>query len=456
MRADEVFDSAKATKYSFAKRKLPDDHSNALLYPTFDDWLDVELGGSTGGYVVYGMSKTGKTSMVEESFMRLGKDPISLHGKDLSSVEQFWVLVAESLGIPASRELTEADSSSHSEEIGLQPPGAKVMTGSSRGRQKSDKETHGPLTSVAVQQALHNSGRPLFIDDFHHCPTGVATDISLELKPIVRNTLVVLIAIPSASFAPVRGTVDNGGRFKRIEISLWSEQELEEIGNAGFPHLGYGDVSAALSSLAAKECFGSPHIMQDLCQQIARFLQHKSIDYLAAVREISTVFPKILRMVADNGAPENFAALVSGRPSKGYSRKAYKFEKVVNGASKDSKFDNYGVALLALRELCRDYSTSFEVAEIAETLRGMEIRPSIDSQKVGRTAAYLARIAEEKKGNLDPMLVHVSEGSGEAKGRVEIVDPFLAFYLAHGAWIASAELDDSKIHSSDQFEDDLV
>ena len=436
----EVFSKDKVTQHTFAKRELPSAHELAFLFDTYDDWLDSRLERDRGAFVVSGLSKTGKTSMVEQSFIRIQKNPVTIQGKDISSIDSFWGSIADQLGVPEAWE----SGSKSSEAL---TAGGGVDAGIVRGSATAGVEEHlesrksrRSLTNYEVSRALRESGRPLFIDDFHHCESDVAIRLSRELKSIVRDSLVVLIAIPAESFSPIVGTVDNAGRFEPIEIKLWSVGELEKIGIQGFKALGFSGSANSLAKIAAKEAFGSPQIMQELCLVMAQFLARKGVGDQSAVVEVQGAMAKILRAVAYQLKPQNMSQFIQGRPQKGKPRMHYSFSCISDFPEFDgsAKFDHYGVALLAMRELARNYEVQCDVSRLAEIVRLMGCDPSIDATRLGRPIGYLLQIAVETRGGLDPSLVKVGGGPGGAKDEIQIVDPYLAYYLANGDWITGA------------------
>lgn len=434
----DIFGSAKVSKLTFAKRNLPGEHPERFLFDTFDDWIDKEFESAGGGYVVYGLSKTGKTSFVEEAMERAGKEPIYIQGQDFYSVADFWERVADNLQLPVSHETTQESGRTDRFGSSLTSPVASLESESAATHSDRSGLFHKARTAHDAREALAKSGRPLVIDDFHNCGKDLSEQMSKVLKPLVRSVLVVLIAIPSESFSPVRETIDNTCRFRQIEFSLWSEEELIDIGNRGFPHLGYDEFSDAISKMAARECHGSPHIMQDVCLKISIALQKAQVTQNSSVRYVSDIIDKVLRSVAESSGSNIIDDLIKGRPPKGQERQLFTLTASPSWVPDGAKYDHYGIGLIALTHFCRENQLTIKVSAITEFLRSSSCTPSQDANRAGRTMSYFGRIADEKRGNLDPSLVYTSETSGSAASEVEIVDPFLAFYLANSGWVERA------------------
>jgi hypothetical protein len=92
--------------------------------------------------------------------------------------------------------------------------------------------------------------------------------------------------------------------------------------------------------------------------------------------------------------------------------------------AKGETVDLYSAVLIALYR--RSPKRSMTSAELSEALNEfMETRPALD--RIRRTCAAMAKIALEKRGDGDVALDYSTNPE-----RLNIVDPFLAFYLAWG------------------------
>lgn len=437
---DEVFSSARVTDYSFAERIFPTDHPQRLHHDNYDEWLSTSFKAKKGGVVVYGMSKTGKTSMVEAAFRDLGEKPIILFGKDLHSVEAFYKSLADHLKFGNSWSQTDerGDSSEISGTVATPPASVSSTISNSESNSRS---TSGEFsTSVKILEKLYETRRPLLIDDFHHCPDDVAKDISIELKPMAREMLIVLIAIPSKSFIPVRGTIDNGGRFKQFEIGFWTRSELEQIGQKGFPFLGYTESAKDLARLISEFTFGSPQLMQELCLAASRYLLKNKISDEAAVHTVYSVLSPLCKMVAQENRPANFTSFVTGKNSKGKPRKSYNLLSPPNEIQPTDRFDLYGIGLLSLKSAAELGERRHNHQQLLEQVRPWDCTPTYTMDQLSRTMRNLSALAEETRGNLDPVIAVSDLGNQRSNFEVDILDPFLSFYLAYGNWIKEALL----------------
>lgn len=442
---DQVFSSAKALPATYVKRAIRATDRLPDFYDTYDDWLADEFRHDYGGFTVYGMTKIGKTSMVERAMEEADKKPVVLEGVYLDTIDALFEQLASELKVPLnwSHQHTRGTDTQVKLAANFDPVTAEV----GRGGSTNNVHSHGGVFSLRHQAitALKDSGRPLVIDDFHHCTAEVAAELGKILKPVVRETVVVLIAIPSQVFAPMRSAMDNIGRFKSIEIKPWTTEELKEIARAGFTELGYAAPAENLSTMLSREAFGSPHLMQEFCLQTSRKLVHNSISPDEAVSEAFELTRKVLQYVADENRPQTFDLIRRGKDPRGKRRNLYRLERVPKPAV-DKARDNYELTLLALRELMRDLPSgenrTFTAPEIADQIRTWGIwredKPddrTFPTGQVTRALTGMGELADKAKGNLEPVLKTTPKSEKSGHAEIEILDPFLKCYLVHGDWL---------------------
>src|SRR5262249_44312007 len=151
-------------------------------------------------------------------------------------------------------------------EVGLKPVASVGFDNSAKSsNSQSHTWTYGGVAAQRVEDMLSSNPVPIVLDDFHHMDAEVRTAIARAIKPLLRKTFVVLVAIPSHSFDPAKTISDLGGRVTHFEIPDWTEDELRTIAERGFEQLNLVDPEGHFARTLAGASFGSPHIMQELC-----------------------------------------------------------------------------------------------------------------------------------------------------------------------------------------------
>lgn len=441
---EAVFSSARVPEVTFVKRIREGSDQVPGYYSTYDEWLEDEFRQDQGGFVVYGMTKIGKTSMIEKAMRAANKDPILLEGVHLDSIASFFEHLSSELTSPSSWSRHETAGQSSSSKTTADAGVAKA-TISAEANTTSGTEWLGELNTVhQAIKALRIAGRPIIVDDFHHCDQEVAAELGKILKPVVRDVLVVLIAIPSQVFAPMLNAVDNAGRFKTVEIRPWAREELTRIGEAGFTELGYGDCAKDVSWMLAREAFGSPHLMQEYCLQTARRFIRTDVSVERAVADAHESMDNMLQQVADLNKPPAFRAIRSGK-EKRRDRNSYLLEKAPEEIP-SSGLDNYELTLLALREMLKDRPSAenrtYSSKELADLIRtwvptvvDRADNKSFETNQVARAFTGMHESAEAVKNELDPVLKVTPKGQGNPHPQLDILDPFFKCYLVHGKWL---------------------
>ena len=418
---------------------------NPVTYKTYEAWLTTEFKRSSGGYVVHGMTKMGKTSMIERALERAGKTPLIVEGTTIETLGDFYSQIVTELEMAESWSINNKATKGRQAEAKL-----KAWVGSLKKRISSTDETS--LTESGkkdlarlVSSGIRMSERPLVIDDFHHCGGALAADIGKVLKPIVRENLVILIAIPSQVFAPMIKAQDNVGRFRSIEVKPWSVPELQEIGIKGFPQLGYDISEKEIAQLIARESFGSPHLMQAYSLEIANDLVQREIQPEAAFSQVDDNLESHLRRISDIYKPASFGEILAGKNSRGKERTRYTIGSDPESGIQGKTFDLYEILLLALRHLVRDTresnesrNLSFTPTEVVEMTRRWQVEPTYTKRQATTAMTNSHDRAEELRGELDPVL-KLGLGSGpNLEGTIDLLDPFFVSYLVHGQWVRDA------------------
>lgn len=437
---DKIFSSAKVTEKTFTDRKYPQE----IIADTYTEYVIDKINQGQGGIIVYGPSKCGKTSLIEKSFSISGRDPITIQGRDITSVGKFWDIIFNNLGYGPGKEYTYeiGDSGEFSGNVGVSGGfGGKFSAKRGKMKKSTLRVNHSLSDHEEIRNKLKDSGRAVIVDDFHNVQKSVRKEIALQLKPIIRHNLVILIAIPLASFETIDAVPDLASRLELLEIPRWSSDELIGIGSKGFSYAGYEEhTSKLISKTAAENSFGSPHLMQEICYYILSYIRRKNINGDETFHKVNDCMEDVLHTVVKKVKPAVFDSLIRGKVNS--KRKIYQVNlpkrfKRSGGVSLDS----YGIALSSLSEFCIKGSVSVSMGEISNKIsswdirddRGSVSRPSV--QQIAVAAKGIADLAYRDKGEFDPVVAYKQASTGQAGDVLEVIDPALSLYLCFGDWV---------------------
>lgn len=376
---------------------------------------------SGGTLIVHGPSKTGKTVLIEKW---LPQDAaIWIKGDEITSVDDLYRRIIDDLGL-----FTEiSHTASVSGKVGVNGSGGLGLKGILKFRagaeasleaQGTKAESRTALSVSVVKARLRQKPVPIVIDDFHFIDPSLRLDVARAVKDIARYTRVVLIAIPHAAFSPLRDLQDMNWRVTDLPVGRWEPKELEQIAHDGFNLLGVVDHGDKIAGRLAGESRKAPAIMQAAC-----------LDYVLDVMQIDeTAVPahdavaardwgQFFHVLANNRKPSAFDILLEGKKTRGRTRIA---RTLVTG----DVTDIYGAILRTLSKMgAPEATTKKEIA--ARMAEVVEDAPKPET--ISKTLKYLADIAEQVRGDDDPALTYQDPN-------LHLLDPFFAFYLAHGRW----------------------
>lgn len=414
---EDVFSTGKTPETTYTPR-LGDDPDAG----TFDDQLRSKARRRNGGVMLYGVSKSGKTSLVERVLPEY--QACWLQGTRINSIEDFWLTLAQQLGVSDKYTSQLSMDSSKSDgvkfEAGYRPIAMAALDstdGTSRG--EANTWSYSPVPAESVEQQLSETHRPVVVDDFHHIPSDVRAEIARVIKPLLRSTFIVLIAIPSYSFDPAKTVGDIGGRMVHFKIPEWAEEELISIAQRGFKELNLVDEKNVLARRIARSSFGSPHIMQQLCYEIvAQALEVHETASAPVNVGIPPRFVRILRAVAREDEPFSFRAVLSGKSTKGEPRKPV----VIKGSGR--RTDIYGIVMMAMAKIVPPSVLKF--IDIRKAVNELT-EETISKQRIVAALTGMSDEADRNKGNADPVFSYREEVA-------YIEDPLFGLYLKHGDW----------------------
>jgi len=373
---------------------------------------------------VTGATKSGKTVLVRKVFA--DAPMIWLDGGHIKSEQDFWNIVGAQLGVVCERE--QSDTKSNSSELGAEgtiETGVIIAKGSAKaigktGRSASSSEKRKILTFTPWQagEMLKAKKTPLIIDDFHYIPRTLQGVITRNLKPLVFEGLpVVYLAIPHRRYDAVKVEREMNGRIESVEVPSWTEQELMQISELGFPLLNVKP-DVTVSSRLANETQGSPHLMQEFCRNIC---------YKSGFRETPTE-PKYIVPGFDYGiifreVARDLGKSIYDKLAKGPRQRT---DRLLRKLKSGQSVDIYKVVLLGLAHLKPGVQT-IEYEELRNALRLVLDEELPQAHEIARVLEQMAKVS-----SLDESSVPVIDYEKEDR-KLHVTDPFFAFFLRWGA-----------------------
>ncbi|WP_280209158.1 hypothetical protein [Nocardia cyriacigeorgica] len=413
------------TKEVFVAGGIPSNTYNPRQNSHVEQEMDRFLEDSGKILNIYGASKSGKTCLVER---KLSRDTcIWIQGQEINSLPDFWEKLGYRLSVEASkiksRSTTEALQESGRFTGGI-PRVFQAEVGSSDTSSygTDEKEEYSTDFPSRVRDKLAQRRLPIVIDDFHYISDDCRVSIVRALKSIVRESPVILVAVPSSAFDVIAAESEMRGRVWTLEVPPWSLAELTEISDRGFELLNIEDPGGVAGQLAHSS-YASPFIMQQLCLDLVRWEN----DIRETVNPKKTItlpddFPDFLTRSAERSKWDILSRLLEGRKGSG--------RITLTLAGHEGTTDIYGAVLVALR----DVGSGMAVSERAIFNKVKELcNEPIQGPQVTNALSGMSKIAAQESKGWDPVLRYVPADAYQ-DAKVFIEDSGFSFYLHHGNW----------------------
>lgn len=373
---------------------------------------------------VSGPSKSGKSTLINRVLRDTTATPyIRLTGASLTSMEAFWEIVAYRASLPSAVTTTTEETDGFEGQVATKVGGGFIPGEiAARFGAKVDSRTSTARTSTtalgeSVKDALLSLKICLVIDDFHYAPAGVRVTIARELKELAfSGARVILIAIPERVMDVLQEEGELNGRLEKLRVREWDDIELLRIATQGFEALNVYDAeSGALASQLVAQSYGSPLLMQELCEKVCRYNEITETSLELTPVE-APYWDDFFSEVAANIQPGVVEHLKRGP----VSRRPREERSMTGGGA----VDLYSAVLLVLhRKRGKRQMTPAELSTAMNEF--MDVRPQL--QLVRRTCENMSKIALAQRGDGDAALDYSSNPE-----RLTVVDPYLAFYIAWG------------------------
>jgi hypothetical protein len=247
-------------------------------------------------------------------------------------------------------------------------------------------------------------------------PREVQQDVARQIKEAAEKGVRICTAsVPHRSDDVVRSNPELRGRVQAIDFEYWTNDETREIADLGFSALNIS-VDHEIVERFAKDCFGSPQLMQSVCLQ---FCREVGVEETRDRTLTPLVDDNVLRRVLQNTSTmTDFSSLLdalhSGPKPRGQERNRHDFFDNSNG-------DVYRCVLLALRS--DPPLLSFPYDEIYRRTR--EVCLSRASAPPGSGVSQALEQMHSIAESLEPSS-KIIEWSEDV---LDIADPYFLFYL---------------------------
>ena len=409
MKVNEVFIAGGQPTVTYSSR------AELGLEDQLNDYLDT-------GYKLLsltGPTKSGKTVLCKNVVDR--EKSVWVSGGQIRDEHDFWEIVVDKLDL--FTEVSEESSSSKNSTldgsikggvgIGIVKIEGKTGGGESSSSGIAKTKSRKISNQYAAIKNLQDFKLPLIIDDFHYISRDVQSRIIRALKePIFEGLRVIILAVPHRAYDALKVETEMTGRVMHLEIPLWGQKELEEIGNKGFPALNCDCPPSIIENLS-NESFGSPHLMQDFCQRICKTNDIKETQHqpttIKPPANYTEFFEKIVLSVASNVA---FQRLARGPRQRS--------DRIQRKLSSGGVVDIYTAILHALAQSGPKTKLTYE--EIRNSLGAVLADKKPQAHETTRVLSKMSEIARELEG--EPVIDWDRENS-----ILYISDPYFAFYL---------------------------
>lgn len=363
--------------------------------------------------VVTGPTKSGKSVLCHRV---LGQSKlVAVEGGQIRSEDELWEHVAHQLRVADTESESHSDTATVSAGWNL---GALLglNVGAEAGTQVASAKSYRNQLKLACIQALSANAATLLVDDFHYLSKKMQLEVIQSLKgPVMKGLCVFLLAVPHRAFDPMTVEAEIEGRFKHIEIPMWSIDDLLLIPQQGFPAMNL-ETTNSLKRKICEEAFGNPLLVQEVCSELC--LENDITETQLPARKLtdSLLDNAFIEIAESKGFPK-YQKLKKGPQA----RKARKQRLLQEG----EKEDIYAVLMRAIADSGPKAVTLYD--EIRTSLRKVLHKEENLPQKNEVTSA-LSHMSEIARRDIEgePPLEWVKDDN-----ELVITDPFLLFYMKY-------------------------
>jgi hypothetical protein len=375
-----------------------------------------------------GPSKSGKTVLIRKVISQ--DSLITVSGAAITEPGHLWDRVLNWMEAPSST--THSTGHTFSGEVAAKvqaSAGIVVAKAQVEGEGKAgygyERAKERVFERAGIDQVVKEIGGSdfvVFIDDYHYMPKDVQAAVGKQIKEAAERGINICTAsVPHRRDDVVRGNAELRGRVQGIDFAFWSEAETRCIAEQGFSALNR-KLPPFVFDRMAKEAFGSPQLMQQICLQACMRL---GIDEKADVEvDVPVSENDLIKIFEQASTTTEFSSLLEGLhegpKQRGSTRNQFKFSDGTSG-------DVYRCILLGLRE--NPPRLSFPYAEIYERTRKVCNEDAPAGSSVASALEQMPEIATDLEPN-----AQIIEWSDDV---LDIVDPYFLYYLRCSPRLAS-------------------
>jgi hypothetical protein len=369
---------------------------------------------------ISGPSKSGKTVLVTK--VVAPDNLIHIYGASIKTPEDLWSNVLTWIGGPVER--TETTGSKIAGELSATAGGkggipviaeakADVTGGLSVDSSTSTAKKYSTTGLDAIVREIGDSDYVVFVDDFHYIERNVQEEIGKQIKAAAEKGIRICTAsVPHRSDDVVRSNPELRGRVTAIDMSYWTDNELEQIAFRGFRELNV-DLAPAVIRALANEAFGSPQLMQAIS---LNFCFERGINEVQEIHRRIEIDSGVLRQIFERTSVATdystmLNALHAGPKQRGTERKQFNFIDGTRG-------DVYRCVLLSMR--ADPSSLSFPYEDILKRVREVCTDESPVGSSVVESLAQMGKLASTVQN------APVIEWDEDV---LDIVEPYFLFFL---------------------------
>lgn len=265
-----------------------------------------------------------------------------------------------------------------------------------------------------VIEEIADSSMVLLIDDFHYMDRSIQTDIARQIKAAANAGVKICTAsVPHRADDVVRSNPELRGRVRAVDLDYWHENDLLAIAETGFPQLNVR-VDPSTVSRFAKECSGSPQLMQAICLQTCFELGVREARLNLEAPAIDSLAPT--RILEETSTRTDFSSLVrnmhNGPKTRGTERKEFAFTDGTRG-------DVYRCVLLAIAAAPPRLSLPYN--DLFRRIQQVCVGETPQSASIYQACSQIAKMALEMYP--DQRVLEWDEDD-----IMEIADPYFLFY----------------------------
>ena len=352
---------------------------------------------------VTGPTQSGKTVLIRHV---LGNEKSALvNGGQVGGTPEFWTLLLQDLHLP------DSTTANNSDEASL---GIRYLISAQKKASEGITQTFNNNNKRTILSHLRSEDLALVVDDFHYMPDAVQKDVIRSLKSEIFDGLTaILIAVPHRAFDAIGVEREMEGRFAHVEIQSWNNDELEEIGQKGFPALNM-DISSSISQEFADEANGSPLLMQRFCGRLCDYYDIE--ETLSQTREFNP--SDVVRQSIFENVARQFGFPTFEKLAKGPQSRSKRIErKLIQG---DGALDIYQSVLRAVANTGPKEKIHYN--EIREQLGKLLTAGDMPQKhEVSSALGHMSGIAKDEIEG-EPVLEWADDF-------LYLTDPFLMFYM---------------------------